>query len=319
MKFKTVVLGGGLLLFTTIGLLGWMKKQKRVEKTPLEEMTFLETKKVEAPPSFINQPITLAHENAPPEVDLMGSLFDPAGHKLPIVETISYSSKAPWLKGRPAWIADYASYHHTSRHFIARSLNGKEDYFTQNVANGDRFNVFRNDKNFEFYLVIDTSRCKMWFYYLDHDLQERVLLKVYDVGLGRFEEKKGSGLLTPIGKYSLGDKIAVYRPGSMGHFNNQQVEMVRVFGTRWIPFEKELECCTAPAKGLGIHGSPWIEEGGALLEDPNGVGNYTSDGCIRMRQKDMEELFSIVITKQTTVDLVRDFYEAKPLYPEKKY
>src|SRR3989338_5957487 len=155
MKFKTVVLGGGLLLLTTIGLLGWMKKNKRTEASPAEEISFLETKKIEAPPSFLTQPITTAKETSVPSVDLIGALFDPAGLKLPIVETVSYSSKAPWLKGRPAWIADYASYYHTSRHFIARSLNGKEDYFTQNVTNGDRFNVFKNDKNFEFYLVID--------------------------------------------------------------------------------------------------------------------------------------------------------------------
>ena len=71
--------------------------------------------------------------------------------KFPIVETITYTSRVPWLKGRPAWIADYASFHQTSRHFIARSLNGKEDYETQKVSPGDTFNVIKKDKSIVFF------------------------------------------------------------------------------------------------------------------------------------------------------------------------
>ena len=63
-----------------------------------------------------------------PEADRMAQLFRTKGEKLPIVETVSYTSRVDWLKGRPAWIADYAAHFATSRHFIARSLNGKADY-----------------------------------------------------------------------------------------------------------------------------------------------------------------------------------------------
>jgi len=65
------------------------------------------------------------------------------GSKNPAVETVSYSSRVPWIQGRPAWLADYASYYQTTRHFIARSLNHKSDYFSQKVAPGDRFNVLK--------------------------------------------------------------------------------------------------------------------------------------------------------------------------------
>ena len=99
----------------------------------------------------------------------------------------------PWLKGRPAWIADYAAYYNTSRHFIARSLNGKPDYFSQKVSQGSSFNVFRKDKNIQFFLLVDVSRCKMGFYYIDLDTNESILLKTYRVGLGRLDTSKASG------------------------------------------------------------------------------------------------------------------------------
>lgn len=247
-----------------------------------------------------------------PEANRIDELFNKTGPKLPIVETITYKSRVAWLKGRPAWLSDYATYYSTSRHFIARSLNGKADYFKQDVADGDRFNVFRKDKNFNFHLVIDTSRCRMWFYYKDLDTNERVLLKTYQVGLGRVDPSKPSGLLTPLGKYNLGSKIAIYKPKMMGIHNGEKVEMIRIFGSRWIPFDKEVGGCTAPVKGYGIHGTPWeMNEKKELVSNLSSLGKYESDGCIRLGTDDMEELFSIIITKPTIVELVKDFYDAK--------
>ena len=97
--------------------------------------------------------------------------------------------------------------------------------------------MYREDKNFEFYLLIDSSRCKLWLYYIDFDLDERKLIKSYPVGLGRLDENKPSGNLTPLGKYLLGDKIVIYKPKMYGYHNGQKTEMVKVFGSRWIPFE----------------------------------------------------------------------------------
>lgn len=246
-----------------------------------------------------------------PEADRIEELFTKSGSKLPIVETITYKSRVAWQKGRPAWLSDYANHYQTSRHFVARSLNDKPDYFKQELAEGDRFNVLRQDKNFKFYLIVDTSRCKMWLYYVDLDEKHKVLLKTYSVGLGRIDSSKTSGLLTPLGKYSLGDRIAIYKPKTTGFYQGTKTEMMTVFGTRWIPFDKELGVCTAPAKGFGLHGVPWIE--GAdheLTENGNSIGKYESDGCIRLLTADIEEVFAIVITKPTIIEIVRDFSES---------
>jgi hypothetical protein len=133
-----------------------------------------------------------------------------------------------------------------------------------------------------------------------------VVLKTYRVGLGKKDSSQISGHLTPVGKYSLGEKIAIYKPGITGFFQDEKVEMIRVFGTRWLPFEGEIDGCSMPAKGFGIHGVPWVSTNdGKLIEDKSKIGSYDSDGCIRMASNDVEELFSIVITKPTTVEIVQ--------------
>lgn len=247
-----------------------------------------------------------------PDANRIEEFFNKTGDKLPIVETITYKSHVPWQKGRPAWLSDYAAHYNTSRHFIARSLNGKPDYLKQELAEGDKFNVLRQDKNFEFYLLVDTSRCKMWFYYIDLDANAKVLLKTYSVGLGRLDSSKASGLLTPLGKYTLGDRIAVFKPKAMGNHKGKKVEMITVFGTRWIPFEQEIGECTLPAKGFGVHGTPWEHlSQGNLADNIESIGKYDSDGCVRLSTPDMEELFAIIITKPTTIEIVPDFFSAK--------
>lgn len=310
-----------LALFTCIGIAGWLKKEDKPESLQFVQEIALSESPHRISPTIVKEEVPLVSSNPLPvetsqedfpEVDRIGQLFALDSSKLPIVETVSYTSRVPWLKGRPAWIADYANYYSTSRHFIARSLNRKADYFSQKVSPGDRFNVFKKDKNLRFHLLIDLSHARMWFYYLDLDTNERMLLKTYRVGLGRPDANKASGSLTPLGKYSLGDKIAIYKQGTMGIFQEKKTEMIRVFGTRWIPFENEIEGCTEAARGFGIHGTPWmIDPNGQLIEDRTKIGKYESDGCIRLASEDIEELFSIVITKPTTVEIVKDFREAK--------
>lgn len=247
-----------------------------------------------------------------PQADRIADLFSQGSNKLPIVETIVYKSRVPWQKGRPAWLSDYAGHYATSRHFIARSLNGKADYLKQDISEGDRFNVFRLDKQIAFHAVVDLSRCTMWLYYLDLGSNERVLLKTYRVGAGRLANDAASGLLTPLGCYQLGDRVAVYPPKAMGHHGGQRVEMIRIFGTRWIPFGEEVRGCTAPAKGYGIHGVPWVEHPQrGLEEDTNSLGKHESDGCIRLATADIEEIFALIITKPTTIELVHDFWDAQ--------
>ncbi len=278
------------------------KKRKAKQSPPAQVWSPLDT---EAP---LARP-TLSSKEDFPSIDRIFQLFSTGPSKLPIVETVNYSSSVPWLKGRPAWVSDYATHFNTSRHFIARSLNGKPDYFSQKVIEGSKFNVFRKDKKINFYLLVDLSRCKMGFYYVDLDTNERVLLKTYSVGLGRVDASKPSGTLTPTGRFTLGNRVAIYKPGMTGYYNEKQVEMVRVFGTRWIPMDQEGDL----AKGYGLQGAPWIEDSASkqLIENRSVIGAYDSDGCVRMSSEDIEELFSIVLTKPTFMIIVKDFHEAK--------
>ncbi|MBS0616009.1 MAG: L,D-transpeptidase [Verrucomicrobia bacterium] len=287
---RKIFLFGAVGLFTAIGIAAAVKKGK----TPLPQVA------APAPEIATSKPLT--NQGDFPGYDRMSQIFSTKGPTLPIVETVTYTSRVNWLKGRPAWIADYAVYYGTSRHFIARSLSGKHDYMTQRVSEGSKFNVFRKDKHFQFYLLADLSLCKMGFYYIDTDTGERVLLKTYRIGVGK-PSTAVSGSLTPLGKFTLGDKIAVYAPGITNKYQNRDVEMVRIFGTRWLPFDR----------GYGIHGAPWINDPqtGELVENRATIGKYESDGCIRLTTEDMEELFSIVITRPTTVEIVKNFKEAQ--------
>lgn len=301
-------------LFVFIGVAGAMKKKTEKHEpaqTQVKEevLVYEEEQEIAEDQERQEEEVVLARDS----IDRIRGLFTTGPSKLPIVETIRYTSRVPWLKGRPAWITDYASYFKTSRHFIARSLNGKPDYLTQRVASGNKFNVLSIDKKISFYLLVDISRLKMHFYYLDEGTDERVLLKTYDVGLGRKDANSPSGCLTPTGKYRLGEKVAIYKPGVHDFFQDEDIEMIQVFGTRWIPFEEEIEGCIADAKGYGIHGAPWFHrsEDGELYEDRETIGKFDSDGCIRLNQNDVEELFAIVISRPTTIEVVKHFKDAK--------
>ncbi len=313
MSIPKILIIGAVVLFSGIGVVALSKKKKAVP--PAQEMPtrINSAVKAEAQKSSPSKQNPVKETKAVvtdvdlPNIDRIFQLFTTASTKLPIVETIEYSSSVPWLKGRPAWVADYAVYYNTSKHFIARSLNNTSDYFSQNVRSGSKFNVFRKDKNIEFHLVVDISRLKLAFYYLDQGSQERVLLKTYSVGLGRLDPSKPSGTLTPLGSYSLGDKVAVYKEGITGFFHDQKTEMIRVFGTRWIPFDQEVGGSFESAKGYGINGAPWVVDPktGQLVENRDVIGRFDSDGCIRMVLEDMEELFAIVVTKPTFVHVVK--------------
>jgi hypothetical protein len=63
---------------------------------------------------------------------------------------------------------------------------------------------------------------------------------------------------------------------------------MNILGTRWLGFENRED-----ARGLGIHGT--------VSEDS--IGKNMSSGCIRMRNKDVEELFEI-ISRGTTVSVM---------------
>lgn len=306
MSFSKLLIIIAILLFVGIGIAAFVKKRandKVITKPKVSQKINLEEPK---PVEIKQAPLLISSKSTLPEVDRIQELFEvPA--RFPLVETITYKSRVSWLPGKSAWIGDYASHFGTSKHFIARSLNRRADYLTQKVADGDTFNVLKRDKDIKFHLLIDLSCCKMLFFIEDGESHEKTLLKTYNVGLGRIDQKTTSGCLTPLGKYTLGSKVAIYKPGSMGIFHGETQEMIRIFGTRWIPFDKEIEGTTAPAKGFGIHGSPWAPgKEGSLEEVCSSISKYDSDGCIRLATKDMEELYAIIITKPCLVEIVKD-------------
>lgn len=301
-------------MFIGIGILSILKKKNTTmdqpivtTETPTEIQNIAERQPVSfsAPSQKQEHMRLIINTDEEEAVDRIYQFFSLGVDQLPIVETIAYSSRVAWLQGRPAWIADYAQHYKTSKHFIARSLNKKPDYLTQKVASGDRFNVLRKDVNFNFYLLIDLSRCRMWFYYINLDTNQRVLLKSYKVGVGRLTEFSESGTLTPLGRFTLGSKVAIYKPGDRGLFQKEEVEMVRIFGTRWMPLEPMEQNNSRSYYGYGLHGAPWEGEP-SLAENLDCIGVYGSDGCIRLSQKDIEELFAIVISRPTIVEIVRD-------------
>ena len=112
-----------------------------------------------------------------------------------------------------------------------------------------------------FLIRIDKSKNTLVLYSNDE------AVKKYSVATGRKN-------CTPVGEFKITDKLvhptwfktgAILPPGSPEN----------ALGTRWMGFDK---------LGYGIHGT--IE--------PKSIGTQASEGCIRMLNEDVEELYSIV-------------------------
>lgn len=98
--------------------------------------------------------------------------------------------------------------------------------------------------------------------------------KRYIVGTGRYNK-------TPEGTFKIKEKIKEppwWKDGQAIPFGDKE----NILGTRWM--ELEATGTTPPAKGYGIHGT-W---------DDTSLGQQSSAGCVRMRNADVEELFTYV-------------------------
>ncbi|MEG1979433.1 MAG: L,D-transpeptidase family protein [Victivallaceae bacterium] len=109
------------------------------------------------------------------------------------------------------------------------------------------------------------------------------LFKVYNIGTGRQDR-------TPVGSFVISAKIknpSWYSPdGKVFEFGAKE----NILGTRWMALKPTGE--TNPLlKGYGIHGT-W---------DEGEITRPLSNGCIRMQNKDVEELFAIVPHKVTVI------------------
>jgi len=100
-----------------------------------------------------------------------------------------------------------------------------------------------------------------------------VLLAAYKVGLGRNEK-------TPLGNFVIESKL-VDPP-----WNSRKLGRIvppgdpeNVLGTRWLGFKN-----TPKFQGYGIHGT----------ESPDSIGKNMSDGCVRLLNEEVEEIFELV-------------------------
>jgi len=318
---KGTVIGVTVIAVTALTVYMWPRSshQKQDEEPVVVEVVLPEV--VPAPPvALIAEPplpdvLTSLSEDSqlPHEVEHMTELFQTYAPFAPLVQTVSYMSKVQWLSGRSAYLGDYAAHYKTSKHFISRSLRGIGNYVSDVVSKGERFNVLRTDKDIQFHLVLDLSRLKLWTYAYDATADERFLLKCYSVAAGKRCLESASGCLTPTGIFALGEEIAVYKEGSMGYRHQEKIEMISVFGKRWIPCSYEIADCSGPCKGLGIHGMPWHynSDQGVWVEERESAGHYQSDGCVRMLSEDIAELFAVIVSRPSYLHIVRDYTQAQ--------
>lgn len=133
----------------------------------------------------------------------------------------------------------------------------------------------------DFRIVIDRSRRQLYL------LDSEGIFKRYPVGLGR------PGHATNLGKFKIGNKQKEptwYRPGGgvipPGSPDNE-------LGSRWMPLVPDEP---GLPQDLGIHGT----------NDPPSIGKYSSSGCPRMYEADVQELYDLIV-RSTPVFIVEEF------------
>jgi lipoprotein-anchoring transpeptidase ErfK/SrfK len=162
--------------------------------------------------------------------------------------------------------------HNTSIETVQRSNNMKLTDF--NVQLGKTFNIYAGSWK----IIISKSRKKLYLF------DGSKLFKVYEVGIGK-QDRTPTGVFLTGGKRKNPDW---YSPAGKIPFG----EKGNVLGTRWIRLNPNGKC-SREVSGLGIHGT-W---------DPDSIGKAKSNGCLRMHNKDVEELFAILPNENKPVSV----------------
>jgi hypothetical protein len=133
------------------------------------------------------------------------------------------------------------------------------------IRQGDRLRIFRG----QFTITISKSRNDLLLW-----LNGR-FFKRYAVGTGRYGK-------TPTGTFVVSDRIREpvwHRPdGRAIAYGDPE----NILGTRWLSLKGTGE--TGDIRGYGIHGT-W---------DNASVGKAESAGCVRLRNEEVEELYTLV-------------------------
>ncbi len=117
-------------------------------------------------------------------------------------------------------------------------------------------------------IVIDMD--ENWLYV--YQAVDGLFLKRYRIGSTAYRER------TPPGQYKILEDGKMLNPKWYPTRGGKPIEPgdpANPLGTRWMGFDKQYH--------LGIHGT----------NDPDSIGQSVSEGCIRMHNKDVEELFML--------------------------
>lgn len=135
--------------------------------------------------------------------------------------------------------------------------------YRTNIRAGEQLKVIRGP----FDILVDKSDFQLTL------LIDGQYVKQYDVGIGKDDK-------TPVGKFEVAEKLIkpVWYSGDgvypYGHPKN-------VLGTRWIGLKDK-----PGLYGYGIHGTA----------EPESIGKSESNGCVRLRNEDVEEIYAFVTT-----------------------
>ncbi|TSA57131.1 LysM peptidoglycan-binding domain-containing protein [bacterium] len=152
-------------------------------------------------------------------------------------------------------LAKIAGRYSTTVELIKRANNLKSDI----IIPGMKLKV----QNKPFSIIVDNKQCVLTVLLGDE------VIKIYGVATGKNNS-------TPIGLFKVRDKLVDpvwYNKGLAVPAESPE----NVLGTRWMGL-------TTPEPGYGIHGTT----------EPDSIGYQSTEGCIRMRNKDVEELYSII-------------------------
>ncbi|MFQ5687724.1 MAG: L,D-transpeptidase family protein [Candidatus Scalindua sp.] len=157
-----------------------------------------------------------------------------------------------------------ASEFNTNYEFIVR-INNKH---RTSIRVGERLKILKGNVT----VLVDKSDFTLTLLLDGH------FIKQYPVGTGKSDK-------TPEGKFVVDNKLinpVWYSPDGIYQFGDPK----NVLGTRWIGFEDK-----KGLYGYGIHGTA----------EPDSIGKEMSNGCIRLRNEDIEDLFDYVKVKMTVV------------------
>ncbi len=133
---------------------------------------------------------------------------------------------------------------------------------------GERLKILKGELS----LLVDKSDYTLTILLNGH------FIKQYPVGIGKSDK-------TPVGEFVIDNKLinpTWYAPDGVYEYGDPK----NVLGTRWIGFEDR-----NGLYGYGIHGTA----------DPDSIGKDMSNGCIRLKNENVEELFDLVKPKTRVV------------------